>query len=1371
MKMTLLKTVCIVLSIFLYGYTGFAQTYNYAEVLQKSMFFYEAQRSGPLPANNRVNWRGNSALNDGADVGKNLTGGWYDAGDNVKFNFPMAFSATALAWGAIEFKAGYEAAGQLTYLKNNLRWANDYFIKCHTSTNELYGQVGNGGTDHAWWGSAEVMQMARPAYKIDASAPGSDLAGETAAAMAAASIVFKTDDPTYSATLLAHAKQLYTFADSFRGKYSSAITDATAYYNSWSGYQDELVWGAIWLYMATNDPAYLTKAETEYDLLGKEGQSTDRAYKWGIAWDDKSYGCYVLLAKLTGKAKYKTDAEHHLDYWTDGYNGSHITYTPGGLAWLDQWGSLRYAANTSFLALVYSNITTDATKKTKYTTFARNQIKYILGTNPLNRSFVCGYGVNPPINPHHRTAHGAWANNLTGPPVNSRHTLYGALVGGPGSNDAYTDDRGNFTSNEVATDYNACFSGALAKLVQDDGGTALANFPQPETPTDEFVVEAKLNGSGPTYSEYSVWVENHSAWPSRIPGQFKYRLFVNISEGIAAGYTASSYVVSANGSGVTFTNLIAWDAAKNIYYTEVTYIPSIIIWPGGQGESAEESQIRIRLPFDAPASAWDPTNDWSYQGITGSLTFVQNIPLYADGTLVRGNEPSGGNNVAVTGVSVTPTSVTVTQGATTTLAATVTPSTASNKSVTWTSSNTAIATVSAAGVVTGVSAGGPVTITVKTVDGGFTATSAVTVSTVAVTGVSVSPTTASVSVGATTTLTATVTPSNASNKSVTWTSSNTAVATVSTSGVVTGVSIGSATITVKTVSGGFTATSAITVTNTNVAVTGVTVSPTSVSIGQGSTTTLTATVAPSNATNKSVTWTSSNTAIATVSSAGLVTGVTAGSSIITVKTVDGGFTATSTVTVTTTSQQPYPNGVAAAVPGSIEAVNYDTGGEGIAYHDTTVGNAGPGIRSNENVDTEAQIPAGNVGWIVTGEWLEYTVNVSQAGNYDIKVLVASSPGGGSYHIEFNGVDKTGLKAVGATGGWGTFVTQTFASIPLSAGVQIMRVFMDAGNFNIGTMTFAASTGGNHAPVAKATATPTSGAAPLVVAFDASTSTDADGDILSFAWAFGDATTGTGAKPSHTYSANGNYTAVVTVTDGKGGSLTASVAITVSTVSNNCKFGTPLAVALSSNNSSYNKVYVLGTGGPNLSNVSNFTINWDLPNKGLYQFSMNTTNGAPNWYVDLRTSMTQNFGSASPGLTLTASGFSGLDGQYYVANVGADFVMVSVSKSYTIYFSNSATAPTCTTSARLVMNDEGMNQQEPLAYPNPFSTQLNVMVPAPEKTDGIFILNAMGQVVKSVNKNSIQQNNEVQFDDSDGRGLYIIRIERKGSVHHVRAIRK
>jgi endoglucanase len=439
--MRIFKPLLIATAIFLLNGRNFAQTYNYGEVLQKSMFFYECQQSGPLSTDNRVTWRGNAAMNDGSDVGKNLTGGWFDAGDHVKFNFPMAFSATALAWGAIDFSAGYNSTGQMAYLKKNLRYVNDYFIKCHTAPNELYGQVGNGSNDHGWWGSAEVMQMPRPAYKIDAAHPGSDLAAETASAMAAASIVFKTDDPAYSATLITHAKQLYSFADNYRGVYSNTITDAAGYYRSYSGYNDDLVWGAIWLYRATGEQAYLDKAEAYYANLSTEPQATEKSYRWGISWDDKSYGCYVLMAKLTGKEKYKIDAERHLDYWTDGYNGTRITYTPGGLPFLDVWGSLRYAINTGFLASYYADIATTATKTTKYKNFTVNIMKYILGNNPQNRSYVCGYGNNPPVNPHHRTAHGCWTNNQNGPPTETRHILYGALVGGPGSNDGYTDVR------------------------------------------------------------------------------------------------------------------------------------------------------------------------------------------------------------------------------------------------------------------------------------------------------------------------------------------------------------------------------------------------------------------------------------------------------------------------------------------------------------------------------------------------------------------------------------------------------------------------------------------------------------------------------------------------------------------------------------------------------------------------------------------------------------------------------------------------------------------------------------------------------------------------------------------------------------------
>jgi len=98
-----------------------------------------------------------------------------------------------------------------------------------------------------------------------------------------------------------------------------------------------------------------------------------------------------------------------------------------------------------------------------YSTWAQGQIAYMLGNNPLQRSYVCGYGDNYPINPHHRGAHGSTTNDINNP-VNNLHILYGALVGGPDQTDAYADSRLDFVRNEVATDYNAGFTSAIAAL-------------------------------------------------------------------------------------------------------------------------------------------------------------------------------------------------------------------------------------------------------------------------------------------------------------------------------------------------------------------------------------------------------------------------------------------------------------------------------------------------------------------------------------------------------------------------------------------------------------------------------------------------------------------------------------------------------------------------------------------------------------------------------------------------------------------------------------------------------------------------------------------------------------------------------------------
>jgi len=252
--------------------------------------------------------------------------------------------------------------------------------------------------------------------------------------------------------------------------------------------------------------------------------------------------------------------------------------------------------------------------------------------------------------------------------------------------------------------------------------------------------------------------------------------------------------------------------------------------------------------------------------------------------------------ILVTSLTLSPTSASLTTGSTQQLTKTTLPANATDATVTWSSSNTAVATVSTSGLVTAQGTGGAVTITAKTNDGSAkTATATITV-TVPPTGVTVSPTSSTIGVGATTTLTATVTPSTATTKTVTWASSNSAVASVSTSGVVTGVAPGTATITPTTTVGSLTPATPATITVKPT----LSLSSSTVSLGTSGVTTkqLTATVSPSTAT---VTWTSSNTSVATVSSSGLVTSVAAGSATITASVTVNGQSASATAAVTVTA--------------------------------------------------------------------------------------------------------------------------------------------------------------------------------------------------------------------------------------------------------------------------------------------------------------------------------------------------------------------------------------------------------------------------------------------------------------------------------------
>ncbi|KAL2527711.1 Endoglucanase 6 [Abeliophyllum distichum] len=534
--------------------------HDYGEALSKSILFFEAQRSGYLPRNQRVQWRGNSGLNDGKISGVDLVGGYYDAGDNVKFGLPMAFTITMMSWSIIEYGRQMGSSGELGNVLDAIKWGTDYLIKSHPQPYVLYGEVGDGDTDHYCWQRPEDMTTSRAAYRIDPSHPGSDLAGETAAAMAAASIVFRRYNPAYSAELLKHAYQLFDFADKYRGKYDGSITVAQKYYRSVSGYDDELLWAAAWLYKATNNQYYLNYLGKNGDALGGTGWAMTE-----FGWDVKYAGVQTLVAKLlmAGKGggytpvfeKYQEKAEFFMCSCL-GKGTRNAQRTPGGLIFRQRWNNMQFVTSASFLLTVYSDYLSSAGKSLKCASgyvspsellsFAKSQVDYILGDNPRATSYMVGYGNNYPKQVHHRASsivsykvnpsfvscrggYATWFSRKSSDP----NLLMGALVGGPDAYDNFADQRDNYEQTEPATYNNAPFLGILARLHGGHNGynqllpvelpslRPIAAQPIPArkpvgnpATANSIALEQKVTASwgfqGKTYYRYSTIVTNKS---------------------------------------------------------------------------------------------------------------------------------------------------------------------------------------------------------------------------------------------------------------------------------------------------------------------------------------------------------------------------------------------------------------------------------------------------------------------------------------------------------------------------------------------------------------------------------------------------------------------------------------------------------------------------------------------------------------------------------------------------------------------------------------------------------------------------------------------------------------------------------------------
>ncbi|PRW20216.1 Endoglucanase 1 [Chlorella sorokiniana] len=306
------------------------------------------------------------------------------------------------------------------------------------------GRCGGGG------GDGGASPPASPAANSTAPALPSSLNGKLAEYGKALSLSWRFYYAQRSGKLSGTANPVPWRGDSHlddphEGKYSDSEPGATYVYAS-SSFLDDLALAAGWLYRATGEDAYLSAARGYLQRAQGVGPSPGVDLEW--------------------------QATAFRDTWLKGQNG--VSFTPRGLAIapLGGWGNNRYSANAAFVALLHAKHTSDAGVRSACLSWAQRQLDYMMGLAGSERSFVVGYGSSPPVRPHHRAASCPnrpapctydSAFNAAGP---NPQVIAGALVGGPNSADRYEDKRSDFQANEVAVDYNAGYTGALAGLIQ-----------------------------------------------------------------------------------------------------------------------------------------------------------------------------------------------------------------------------------------------------------------------------------------------------------------------------------------------------------------------------------------------------------------------------------------------------------------------------------------------------------------------------------------------------------------------------------------------------------------------------------------------------------------------------------------------------------------------------------------------------------------------------------------------------------------------------------------------------------------------------------------------------------------------------------------
>jgi endoglucanase len=440
------------------------------QVLRLSLRFYGAERCGDTG-----NWiiadhplGGTCHVQDGQSAGLDLSGGWHDAGDHVKVTLTIAYAAYLMLKAydvypnAFDDLDGPDYAGVPNGVPDVLdeaRFGLDWLVKAHPDPNTLVAMVANADYDHETFVTSPYQSTVgvtsggdpRPVQMGGAA----DFAGLASAALALASRVYAPYDSAVAATYLEKARSAYAY-----GQANPGLSDSQLY--AWMGtnWEDDMLCAAAELYVATSEAQYLSDAQS-WNLDMANYPRTYWVASYGQVAD---FGRHTLVDAGESAALGPWQDE------VDDYRAS-VSSDPdlSGLVYYDQWGTCRYALSAAFSAALLYEVTADTT----YRDFSLSQYEWVKGNNPYGRSFIVGWGTNPPQRPHHRNAFGhddtLGFDDPSDPQMDNgipfEHVLWGALVGGPTPADGYADDMNDYQRNEVAIDYNAGLVGSAAFAV------------------------------------------------------------------------------------------------------------------------------------------------------------------------------------------------------------------------------------------------------------------------------------------------------------------------------------------------------------------------------------------------------------------------------------------------------------------------------------------------------------------------------------------------------------------------------------------------------------------------------------------------------------------------------------------------------------------------------------------------------------------------------------------------------------------------------------------------------------------------------------------------------------------------------------------